>query len=460
MTLMKVEGVSNDVFIPEEISREDQNFLLERTENIVGIVSRAKVEIGLELLKVEHRFREAAQFQGPGGWYKKWYNSIGISQSRRAEFVNAATLVSRTSASAQIIEGLPGIYIRACGLPSLNNGGYEGITVAGLSKEGAQIVVDDGRSSIKTDADVSTVKASSANQILAAESLVKQLEDKAISAIKAEDGGPKKKDDPQLYNLLNAKRRAAENQYELAQKRLASLEEEKKSLEAKYEDWRSPESIKQEFDEAIAKAREEERAKKAEKKDNSSELTAAKDLLVKAQREKRELEETVKQLKNQSAPEPDMVAAKAIAKAELEGEVALKVQEIELRAAQLIKEANEKTRKAEEAKKAAQRKVQEVKEDLELANKNTPVTPEWVLASITQNISSFKEACVKLENIKRTDGKSNEFTDLDEYAVEAFQQWFNSFTPDVKALVVDQLQSGAAIQNNVITETSTQIIDV
>lgn len=465
MTLLKVEGVSNDVFIPEDISQEDQNFLLERTENIVGIVTRAKVEIGNELLTVEQHFRDCKEFSGSKGWYQKWYRSLGISDKQKSQFVNASLLLRRTTATPDLIDGLGANVLNELSVPDVYYG-KGNVLFSGLSDKVAQQVIVDGNLSTLNDRsdvsskDLGTIKATAVSQILSAEEAIKRLDKSHAKSKENFESGPTQSEDLNENKRLNNELHRSKKRLEVAHERLASLQLHKEELEAKYEDWRSPEAIKQELDEAIKKTRSEVSTKEAAKQDNTAEVKAMKELHLKEVQENQKLKEKLKELENQPAPEPDMATAKAIARAELEGEVAVKIKEIEMRTKQQLEAAEEKVRKAEAAKRSAQNSRKELQDELELAQQNTPRTPEWVLATITNHITNFKTACDEFNGIKRQDGKSGELTDMDQYAVEAMQHWVASFSPVVRDQVISMLQSQATVQNTLTTTTISQIIDV
>lgn len=471
MSLLKVEGVSNDVFIPEHLSQEDQAFIVERTENIFVIGARAGCEIGLELLVLELHFRDKREFAGTNGWYEKYLRSLGISREQHATYIAAARLVLDSNVSQDIVNAFPSRLLRALKQPSLLSavGTVSGASQALINYTVDAVTLRGQRPSNVMASDIKHASRSAVNQILAAEQIVEDKKEAVLKAQQEWEERPEglRSEDYDAYHALQQRVGFTNKSLQKAQDRLKSLESEKLALEAKYDDWRSPEAIKQELDEAIEKARAEERAKKVAKKDNTAELDAAKSLLVSEKNAKLELErklkemaQQVEELRNRPAPEPDIESVKAIAKAELEGEVAVKIKEIEMLTKQQLEVAEEKVRKAEAAKRSAQNSKRELQDELELAQQNTPKTPEWVLSTITNHITNFKTACDEFNGIKRQDGKSGELTDMDQYAVEAMQHWIASFSPSVRDQVILMLQSQTTVQNTLTSTTISQIIDV
>ena len=65
--------------VSEVESQEDQDFLLEKGENILRIVARAALEVGRELVEVQERFKEE---HGRGAGLGKFYTSLGITHSQ------------------------------------------------------------------------------------------------------------------------------------------------------------------------------------------------------------------------------------------------------------------------------------------------------------------------------------------------------------------------------------------
>ena len=302
MTLMKVEGVSNDVFIPEEISTVDQEFLIERTENIVRIVGKAKVDIGIELLQVETRFRNHKAFGGQKGWYHKWLKSVNISTSARSSFVNCALISMGHNHDPSLLEEIPSSVTRALNPPTIH-GANKGI--GGACHELIDYTVDsyDSSPESRVDAvkreDLSAAKNSLANQILSAEQCLEDSIDSLTKATKARKDGPSWSKDQKTWHLLDQRKQVASKTVDEVEKRYEKLIERESELRDKYKDWRSPEAIKQEFDEAIEKARAEERAKKAENEDDSTQVKAMKDLHLKEVQENQRLSEELAQLRAQ-----------------------------------------------------------------------------------------------------------------------------------------------------------------
>ena len=278
MTLVKVEGVSNEVFIPDQISDDDKSFLVERTENIISIATRAKVDIGFELLKVEQRFRASRAFGGRNGWYEQWYTSLGFTNNTKLIATNSALLVTRTGVDGSLLEALNSEVIAKLPPPSLSSSG-----TAGASAELAAFIANEpevlgvGQGALPA---LRAAKASSVQQILAHEELIaeKDLKLKAAESARAELKKSKlPSNDPEQHKARNAVRDLSAS-LERAKGSLASLAAEKAALEAKYggDNWRNEENIRKEFEAAIANARAEEQAKKAKPVVDTTEQDALK----------------------------------------------------------------------------------------------------------------------------------------------------------------------------------------
>jgi chemotaxis protein histidine kinase CheA len=263
MTLAKINSDGGKVFIPDHLSDEEKAFLLERTDNIGASVARATVEIGLELLKVEQRFRNNKEFGGPKGWYVLWYKSLGISESVKQAMVSAADLSKKHVGMVDVISSLSGEVLKRLREPNTRTNNSS-LVVAGASDQLSEYVLnvkqeDDSSGDKKA---VYALQRSDVNQVLAAEQLIEEKADIVTKAVEAFNKAPTRSEDSKEYARLHKAKQNAEAALEDAKSRLQRLSAEKAALEAKYEDWRSPEAIKQEFEEAIAKARAEEQAKK------------------------------------------------------------------------------------------------------------------------------------------------------------------------------------------------------
>jgi chemotaxis protein histidine kinase CheA len=268
MTLVKVEGVSSEVFIPDQISDDDKLFLVQSTENIVQTVIDAKLKIGRQLNKVRDRFIAAREFNGANGWFQAWYKSIGLNASKVAEYTNIADIIDRSGCPDEIAETIKPSLARLLGTPSLGTAQYKDIQASGASTELIKCYIS-SEGGIDSGASVATAKKSDLNQILVLEELVTSLQTKLRLAEEAQATGPKRSRTDKEANAEAANNghrvSLAEKSLAEAKRRLESLADEKAALEAKYggDNWRNEENIRKEFEAAIAKARTEEQAKKA-----------------------------------------------------------------------------------------------------------------------------------------------------------------------------------------------------
>ena len=447
MTLAKIEGVSSDVFIPDEISREDKEFLLQRTENIAGIVTRAKVDIGLEFRRVENHFRDQKEFNGPRGWYQEWYKSLGFTDAQKQAFVNASHTIERLQLEDPgVVNSFSNTLLCQLSLPSHNTGGKD-IAIGGTASETVDYIVRN-RSTFTKDSEAIpasiAVKKTSTNQLLGIEEFIPTLEvllDEAVEECSSDEYKQLSETERKLIRTIKSR---AKDRLTRAQEKLDSLQGEKKALEAKYEDWRSPEAIKQEFDEAIEKARAEERAKK--------EATKQPETIVKEVQDPELLEE-IERLKQEQR-----YSQKAAYEANQElGRTKAKLE-------QELKEAAEKLERAEQAKRSAQKQSLQAKEDLGAVKReemsNDPfkaIKPMYRAASIHCHITEFKTACDQLRSLKHHENRSGQPDELDELAIEAMGNWIKYFSPEMLLVLEEMIQQRYTTQ----TISNTQVtIDV
>ena len=269
MSLVKVDGVSNEVFIPDQISDDDKSFLVERTENIISIATRANVEIGLELLKVEQRFRASKEFSGPKGWYQKWYMSLGFTERGKRGLVSLARLSNR-GVDSDSLNCLPDVIAANLSEPALGSSDR----FSGIATQAAKVLIDQGASVTEGTA----IKRTPLNQLLAGEEVVKEKQQQLEQAEKGKEEGPSFSVDRKSAAALEDRLNRREASLKEAERRLASLASEKSALEAKYggDNWRNEENIRKEFEAAIANARAEEQAKKAKPVVDTTEQDALK----------------------------------------------------------------------------------------------------------------------------------------------------------------------------------------